>query len=178
MSGNAAQLCREHGGIQVPTQVWSKASQTVHGGLSSGTLLQLRSNWSEKGLSTPGRPWPVPSLSLGPSIQAVTKEASAWGDLKPLQIPHLRDLKKTHCWAELHVLLQSTQDPCNEEKAGDAHKVQHLLDLPPGLAIDVGESLHPSCLHLPLAVVICCICSQIDIFCACVSLILGSIYRF
>lgn len=100
--------------------------------------------------------------------------------MKPPQSPHLRE-RKTHCWAELHVLLQSTQVPCNKQKAGDAHKVQHLLYLPPGLAIDLGESLRPLCVHLPLAVksvVIHCIYSQTEIFCACMSVILGLIYRF
>ena len=120
---------------KAPAQVWSKASLTVRGGLSAGALLQPRSKYSEKGLSTSGRAWPAPSLSLGPPIQEVTKEASAKGDLKPLQIPHLR-ARKTHLWAELRVLLQSTQVPCNEQKAGDAHEVQHLLDPPSGLAID------------------------------------------
>lgn len=116
-----------------------------------------------------GRAWPAPSLSLGPSIQAVTKQVSARGDLKPLQIPHLRE-RKIHCWAELRVLLQSTQVTGNEQKEGDAHKVQHLLDLPPGLAMDLGESLHPLCLHLPLAmksVVIHCIYTQTETFCVC-----------
>ena len=110
----------------------------------------------------------------------MTKEASARGDLKTLQIPHLTE-RKTHCWAELRVLLQSTQVPCNEQKAGDAREVQHLLNLLPGLARDLGESLHSLCLHLPLAmksVLIHRIYSQVEIFCACTSVTSGSIYRF
>lgn len=113
-----------------------------------------------------GRAWPMPSSSPGTSSQAVTKEASAGGDLKPLQIPHLRQ-NKTCCWAELHVLLQSTQVPYNEQNAEDVHKVQCLLDLPPGLAANLGESLYCLCLHLPSAVrsvVIHRIYSQTEIF--------------
>lgn len=37
------------------------------------------------------------------------------------------------------------------QQAEDAHKSQLLLDLLPGHAIDLGESLHPLCLHVPLA---------------------------
>lgn len=122
MSGNAAQLCGEHGGTQgvsrkAPAQVLSKAPQTVRGGFSAGRLLQLRSTGSEKGLSAPGRAWPAASLSLGPSIQAVTEEGPARGDLQPMQVPRTRE-RKTRCRTELRVLRQSTRVPCNEQKAG------------------------------------------------------------
>jgi len=148
-------------------------------GLMPGVLLQPGSDWSEKGLSTSGRAWPAHSLLPGPSVQAVTKEASARGDLKPLQIPHPR---KSHCWAELCVLLQNTQVPRSQQKAGDAHKAQHPRDLPPGLAaMGLGESLHPSCLRLPLtmkSVAIDGLYSQTETFSACLSVILRSVNRF
>lgn len=56
---------------KAPAQVWSKMSPSVHGGLSAGALLQLRSVGWRKGYLR----------------QAETKVASARWDLKPLQIP-------------------------------------------------------------------------------------------
>lgn len=127
----------------------------------------------EKGFSTSGRARHVPSLSPGASIQAVTKEGSVRGLLQPLQIPHLRE-RKIHCPAELCVLLHA-------HKAGGANKVQHQLNLLPGFAIDLGESLHPLCFHLVLAVMFVVthhFCPQTEIFHACTSVILGSIHSF
>lgn len=115
----------------------------------------------------------MPSLSPGASIQAVTKEGAVRGLLQPLQIPHLRE-RKIHCPAELCVLLHA-------HKAGGANKVQHQLNLLPGFAIDLGESLHPLCFHLVLAVIFVVthhFCPQTEIFHACTSIILGSIHSF